>query len=152
MTDKNDHIKKPITLDDIEKKGVFEVNEAYFDNLPSKIQDRVIDLQRKQQPAYIMSRSLKLALPIIALIIMSVYFGNWFSQSDIDVQAMIDEVSTEELVAYLNDSELSTDEILALIDIDELDIDGMLDEDIEFLDDTEFEDILDEYPEYETDF
>jgi type II secretory pathway component PulM len=83
---------------------------------------------------------------------MTIYFGARFNASEFDVQAMIDEISTEELVAYLNESELETDEIIALIDLEELDIDGMINEDISLLDDLELDAVLEEYPEFETDF
>lgn len=152
MTDKKNHIDKRITLDAIEKKDVFKVNQAYFDDLPTRIQNKVIATEHKSSPGYILSRSLKFALPVIALVIMSIYFGNRFNTADLDVQAMIDEISTEELVAYLSESELSTDEIIALIDVDELDIDGMLSEDIILFDDLELDAVLDELPDYETEF
>ena len=152
MTNKNNHIEKRLTLDSIEKKEVFKVSEGYFDNLPTRIQNRVIEREYKSRPAYIFSKSLKFALPVIALIIMSIYFGNRYNDSGLDVQAMIDEVSTEQLVAYLSESELSTDEILALIDVEELDIDGMLNEDIDLLNDIELNDVLEEYPDYEENY
>lgn len=152
MTDNKDHIEKRINLDSLEKKQVFEVSSGYFDDLPSRIQNRVIATEHRSSPGFILSRSLKFALPVIALIIMSIYFGIRFENSRLDVQALIDEVSTEQLVAYLNDSDLSTDEILALIDIDELDIDGMMDEEIGLLNEIELESVLEDYQDFETDF
>ena len=151
MTDKKEHIEKRITLDKIDSKPVFKVSEHYFDKLPTRIQDRVIQYDQKRSPGYILSISLKLALPVIALIIMTVYLGLRFNQADITIEAMIDEVSTEELITYLNDSELSTEELLSLIDINELDIDGMLNENIEFLNEDDLEDLINEYPDYESD-
>ena len=150
MTEKNNHIENT-RLDKIEKKAIYSVNETYFDNLPTRIQERVIELERQKQPAFVMSRALKFALPVIAIVIMSIYFGIRFENAPVDVQAMIDEVATEELVAYLNDSELSTEEILSLIDISELDIDGMYNEDIEFVEDTDLDEFMDMYPEFEND-
>jgi len=149
MTRKGNHIDK-IKLDKIEKKSIYAVKESYFETLPSKVQERVIDLERRKQPAFIMTRALKVALPVIALIIMSVYFGLKLEQSPVDVQAMIDEVATEELISYLNDSELSTEEILSLININELDIDGMYEEEIDFIKEDEIDEFLDMYPDYES--
>ena len=149
MTRKGKHIDK-IKLDKIEKKSIYAVKESYFETLPSKVQERVIDLERRKQPAFIMTRALKVALPVIALIIMSVYFGLKLEQSPVDVQAMIDEVATEELISYLNDSELSTEEILSLININELDIDGMYEEEIDFIKEDEIDEFLDMYPDYES--
>jgi hypothetical protein len=151
MTDKKNHIEKRITLNSIEKKEVFKVSEGYFDDLPTRIQNRAIAMEHKSSPGYLISRSLKYALPVIAIIIMSIYFGNRFNENNLDVQALLDEVPTSELIAYLSDSDLSTDEILTMIDIDELDIDGMMDEDIGLLNDVDLDEVLDEYPDYETD-
>lgn len=152
MTERKDHISKRINLDSLEKKNVYEVKQSYFDELPTRIQDRVIAKEKKSNPVYLLTSSLKFALPVIALIMMAVYFGNRYNAQEVDVLALIDEVSTEELVAYLNSSDLGTDEIIALIDVEELDIDGMLNEDIILLDDIEFDAVLEDYPDLETDF
>ena len=152
MTERKDHISKRINLDSLKKKNVYEVKQSYFDELPTRIQDRVIAKEKKSNPVYLLTSSLKFALPVIALIMMAVYFGNRYNAQEVDVLALIDEVSTEELVAYLNSSDLGTDEIIALIDVEELDIDGMLNEDIILLDDIEFDAVLEDYPDLETDF
>ena len=152
MTDKKNHIEKRITLDSIEKKAVYNIRNGYFDELPTRIQNRVISTEHRNSPGFILSLSLKYALPVIALIIMSIYFVNRFENAELDVQALIDEVTTEQLVAYLNDSDISTDEILGLIDIDELDIDGMMDEEIGLLNEIELDAVLEDYQDFETDF
>ena len=149
MKQDNKHIDKRLDLEKLARKSIFSVSDNYFESLPTRIQDKVVDLERKNQPSFRLTRAVKFALPVIAFIIMSIYFGLRIDNSDVDVQAMIDQVSTDELVAYLNDSELSTDEILSIIDLNELDIDGMLDEDIIFLDDSDFEEILEDYQEFE---
>ena len=150
MKEIDNHNKKRLTLDSIEKKAVYEVNKNYFDELPTRIQNRVISHEKQSSPGYILSKSLKYALPVVAIVIMAIYFGNRFNASEIDVQALIDEVSTEELVAYLSESELTTDDIIALIDVEELDVDGMFNEDISLLDESEFDAVLDEFEDLET--
>ena len=149
MNENNDHIKPNIKLDELPKKQVYSVPDDYFKELPSLIQARVVKPELVKTPVIIWSSALRYALPVVALIMMLVYFGTRLSNDDIDVQAMIDDISTEELVKYITDSEITTDELLSLIDINELDVDGMVDDNIELLNDSEWDEIIEEYPEYE---
>ena len=151
MKENDDHIKPYIKLDELPKKEVYSVPENYFNELPSIIQARVIESEKAASPQLIWSSALRYALPVLALIMMLVYFGTRIKNSDIDVQAMIDEIPTEELISYITESEITTDELLSLIDLNELDVDGMVDENIELLNDSEWDDLLEEYPEYEND-
>jgi len=149
MKEKHNHIKPLIKLDELPKKQVYSVPNDYFKELPGIIQSRVVKPEQERTPVFILSSALRYALPVLALVMMLVYFGVRLNNNDIDVQAMIDEISTEELVSYLTESEITTDELLSLIDINELDVDGMVDENIELLNDSEWDEILEEYPEYE---
>ena len=51
----------------------------------------------------------------------------------------------------ITEAEITTDELLSLIDVNEIDVDGMVDENIEVLNDSEWAERPDEYPEYEND-
>jgi hypothetical protein len=149
MKDKNDHIKSNFKLDELPKKQPYSVPDDYFKELPSIIQARIVKPEQSSTPVFSWSTAWRYALPVIALAIMLVYFGTRINNDNINVQAMIDEISTEDLVSYLTESEISTDELLSLIDINELDIDGMVDENIELLNDSEWDNLIKEYPEYE---
>ena len=151
MKENNDHTKPNIKLDELPKKEVYSVPDNYFKELPSIIQTRVVESEQARTPVLIWSSALRYALPVIALIMMLVYFGTRIKNSDIDVQAMIDDIPTEELISYITESEITTYELLSLIDLNELDVDGMVDENIELLNDSEWDDLLEEYPEYEDD-
>ena len=151
MKGKHDHIKTNIKLDELPKKQVYSVPDDYFKELPGIIQARAVKPEQTQTPTLIWSSALRYALPVIALVMMLVYFGVRINNDDIDVQAMIDEIPTEELISYITESEITTDELLSLIDLNELDVDGMVDENMDLLNDNEWDDILEEYPDYETD-
>lgn len=151
MKGKHDHSKTIIKLDELPKKQLYSVPDDYFKELPSIIQARAVKPEQTQTPALIWSSALRYALPVIALVMMLVYFGVRINNDDIDVQAMIDEIPTEELIRYITESEITTDELLSLIDLNELDVDGMVDENIELLNDNEWDDLIEEYSDYETD-
>lgn len=151
MKGKHDHTRPNIKLDELPKKQLYSVPEDYFKELPSIIQARVVKPEQARTPALVWSSALRYALPVIALVMMLVYFGVRLKNDDIDVQAMIDEIPTEELISYITESEITTDELLSLIDLNELDVDGMVDENIELLNDNEWDNLLEEYPEFEND-
>ena len=151
MKEKHNHNKPIIKLDELPKKQVYSVPDDYFKELPSIIQARAVEQEPTKTPAILWSSALRYALPVIALIMMLVYFGTRLNNNDIDIQAMLDDIPTEELVSYLTESEITTEELLSLIDVNELDVDGMVDEDIELLNDSEWDEIMEEYPEYEND-
>ena len=149
MKEKHNHIKPIIKLDELPKKQVHSVPDDYFKELPSIIQARVIKPEQTRTPVLVWSSALRFALPAVALVMMLVYFGVRLNNDDIDVQAMIEDIPTEELISYLTESEITTEELLSLIDINELDVDGMVDDNIELLNDSEWDEIIEEYPEYE---
>ena len=151
MKGKHDHTRPNIKLDELPKKQLYSVPDDYFKELPSIIQARVVESEQARTPVLIWSSALRYALPVIALILMLVYFGTRIKNNDIDVQAMIDDIPTEELISYITESEITTDELLSLINLNELDVDGMVDDNIELLNDSEWDDLLEEYPEYEND-
>jgi len=149
MKEKHNHSKPIIKLDELPKKQVYSVPDDYFKELPSIIQARAVKQEKTKTPVILWSTALRFALPVIALIMMLVYFGTRLNNDDIDIQAMLEDIPTEELVNYLTESDITTDELLSLIDVNELDVDGMVDEDIELLNDSEWDEIMEEYPEYE---
>jgi hypothetical protein len=108
-------------LEDIPKKEIFNVPEGYFDKLPTQIQSRVAGGEKRQ---FAFIGSLKYALPIIALLIVGIF---WFYpiQPQQDSTAILATVNTEDLVAYLDESDLSTDEVLESVDFNTTDLDDI---------------------------
>lgn len=149
MTNRKEHIKKPISLKDLPGKKIYTVSDDYFDKLPTRIQERIIETKKQTAPSQVINWSLRLALPVLALVIMVVYFANRYQNNELDIQALLDEIPTETLITYLDESDLSTDELLSLIDVEELDIDGLMADDVQLFNDDELDVILDEFPEFE---
>lgn len=141
---------KPFKLEDIKKKDVFTVPEDYFDKLPTIIQTRAIESTKKKTvlaPVGIM----KLAIPVLLVVLISGYIGfkyiNNPTRVDARIESMIADISTEELVTYLGESDLTSDELLDMVSfegesLEEFapQIDEVSDEDLELLlmDDIDF--------------
>jgi hypothetical protein len=110
-------------LEDIPKKQVFDVPDGYFDKLTSTIQARVAEKESRRATAFLsLPGVVRYALPALVLAAIGIF---WFQNntSQKDPESILASVSTEDLVAYLNDSEISTDELMnaAGFDADDLD-------------------------------
>ena len=149
MTTKKTHSKETIRLDKIPKTRVFSTPEDYFDRLPAIIQAKAIESTAKKGFFANLSVFYRLAVPALLIVLALFYVGLRPSNDNNDVQAMLDEVSTSELIAFLNDSEMSTDELLNIVNIEEIGIEAMFDEDIQLLDDSELEYILEEFEDFD---
>jgi hypothetical protein len=88
-------------LDELSKENVFKVPDGYFEELPGIIQARVA--QPQSQPWF--SPSFKLAMPVVAIIIaLTVWLAYREGNS---VEDQLNEIQTEQLIAYLEESDLS---------------------------------------------
>jgi hypothetical protein len=103
-------------LEDIPKNNPFSVPDGYFEKLPGMIQARIEGTAKKQATPYF-RYALQYALPVIALIIVAVLYLTPKTTDTYD--DMLAAVSTEELAAYLADSDVTTDEILESAELDE---------------------------------
>jgi hypothetical protein len=92
-------------LEDIPKKNIFEVPEGYFEKLPGIIQARVAN----PEPTRWFVPSLKFALPILAFVAVGIF---WFtSQTGKSIEEQLSGIQTEQLIAYLDDSDLTMDDL-----------------------------------------
>ena len=128
-------------LEDIPKKNPFEVPDGYFDKLPTIIQSRVSNPGHRVSGAtrYV----LQFAMPVILIAVVAALF--WISRpnADISAESMLASIETEELVAYLKDSDFTTEELLNAAELDDEDANQIEEAVYEFqLDDPEMENIL----------
>ncbi len=107
-------------LEDIKKKNIYSVPDKYFDQLPGKIQSRINEEQPVSWLSWNWSLTYKLAVPVAAIILMVFYFGNLNDQTPQDAGAILAEVSTDDIIAYLDYADLTTEEIVEVIDIDDI--------------------------------
>ncbi len=101
-------------LEDIPKKTLFEVPDGYFDRLPGVIQARVTE---KQPELAWGSFALKFALPAVALVAVAVFF--WNGPAALSSEELLAGIDSEQLVAYLGESELNSDDLLEFVPLDQ---------------------------------
>jgi hypothetical protein len=103
-------------LEDIPKKNIFEVPDGYFEKLPGIIQSRVA----KPEPIRLWVTSLKYALPILAIMAVGIF---WFAgQTEKSFDEQLAGIQTEQLIAYLNDSDLQIDNLSETVSWSEIDL------------------------------
>jgi hypothetical protein len=100
-------------LEDIPKKQSFKVPDGYFDDLPMRIQARILETEKKSSWSWMPSPSfaLKFVLPVLLVGIVSVVVWNNLSSTK-DPFAKLDSVPTEQLLAYLESDDITTEEII----------------------------------------
>jgi len=144
--------KKPFKLDNISKKEPFSVPDGYFDRLPTIIQTKAIESTNKKE-AFKPIGLLRLAIPSLLILIVVGYFGykyqNNTENKNSKIELMLAEVSTTEMVNYLDQTDLSSDDFLELVSFEGEQIDdfsyeleSISDEELELLiNDFEIEDL-----------
>ena len=137
----------------VSKVHPFQVPENYFSELPGIIQDKTLKSTKSSPLISIDWSRTKTQLALVPVMMMLLVAGYFFytpstSHSD-ELQASLEEISTEDLVAYLEASDISTEDIIAAIDIDYFDLDTDIEEtdmlDELNLSDDEMDDILLEF-------
>lgn len=134
---------KPFKLEELNKKDVFSVPDDYFDKLPTIIQTRAVESTKKRN-VYSPIGVMRLALPALLIIFISGYVGYKYlynpTQPDSRIEAMLTDVSTEEMVSYLKETDITSDELLEIVSFEgesledfSTGIDEVSDEDLELL-------------------
>ncbi len=115
-------------LEDIKKKNIYTVPDAYFDQLPTRIQARVHKTESAPFFSFNWSLTYKVALPALAVLILVFYLGSDPKVNSGSAESLLTHVSTEDLVAYLETTDITSDEILESIDFNTTDLDMTLDQ------------------------
>lgn len=108
--------------DKLSNKNIHKVPEGYFEDLPQIIQAKAVESAKvKSIPKFVFQ--LKYAIPVLLiLIVATVMFFNNSEEEGSNVGTLLSEVSTEELIQFLEESEITTDEILAEVDFTEMEL------------------------------
>ena len=109
-------------LEDIPKNDLFKVPEGYFETLPGRIQARVSNGSYQPERSFVFSYRLQYIVPVILIAITLGIF--WYSGTDKhqDTEVLLSSVSTDDLVAYLSDSELTTEDLLENVEFNKMDL------------------------------
>jgi hypothetical protein len=94
--------KKMKKLEDLDKKNIYSVPDGYFESLPDRIQSR-IKAEKESKNTIPLYRSIGYAAAA-AIVLLIAYIGIFrtsFSNQEDHYEALLDEVSTEQLVAYM---------------------------------------------------
>lgn len=97
----------PISLEDIDKKNLFEVPEGYFEELPEKIQKKISDEGGKPKTRDLPAWTLGIAASLLFLL----GFFITMNDSSVDIEAMLADVSEEDLATYVAFYDLDTEDI-----------------------------------------
>jgi hypothetical protein len=131
-------------LEDIQKKEIFEVPDGYFEKLPGKIQTRISGSISATERSFIFRYKLQYALSFIVFVAVGIY---WFSipEQPENVESLLASVQTEQLVAYLGESDITTEDLLEHVDFNSDDLEEIESEIYPFAADApRFENLVDE--------
>lgn len=136
-------------LEDIKKKNIYTVPDKYFDQLPTRIQSRVNEKRPVSWFNLDWRLSYKLALPAVAVIMLIMFLGksdNYVSQ---DPDAILAQVSTDDIIAYLEFTDMTTEDIIESVDFTDIELDfyeeGPIIQELEEISDDEIDFLLEEY-------
>ena len=106
-----------LKIEGLKKSNIHQVPDGYFDELPLKIQTR-INAKKHTSPVFItkMQWASVLTAAVVIFIIGLIFYPNSSETNNVD--GLLSEIATEDLINYLHEENLSTDEILASIDVD----------------------------------
>ncbi len=111
-------------LEEIKKENIYTVPDKYFDQLPTRIQSRV----HVKKPVLGISLNwnsvYKIAAPVFAVVLMVVYFGiPKLNNSAPSAEDFLAQVSSDDLIAYLQTTDITTDDIAEELDLTNIDLD-----------------------------
>lgn len=114
---------KFIQPEEMEKRNIFEVPDGYFEDLPMIIQSRVAGKKAWWQTPVLMG-ALKYAVPALVILVIAFFAIRQPESADLKrPEALIAEVSTEDLIDFLEDSDITTEEILSNLNLREIEFD-----------------------------
>ncbi|MGD9328406.1 MAG: hypothetical protein PVH48_05505 [Cyclobacteriaceae bacterium] len=104
-------------LEDINKDNIFKVPDNYFENFPKRLQKRIEETEQQKKTPVIRLRTI-INVAAAAIILMFVIYGiTQINDKSISVDQILSEISSDDLVNYLVESDMSTDEFLESLDM-----------------------------------
>jgi hypothetical protein len=90
-------------LEDLSRENIFKVPEGYFEKLPGIIQARVV----KPHPQSWFVPVYKFALPMVTIALAVTVWLTY--RQGVSLEDQLNEIQTEQLMAYLNESDASAE-------------------------------------------
>lgn len=113
-------------LEDIPKKQALKVPDGYFEALPMRIQARIERQKSAERPAFSFGKlALRYALPVLVVGIAAVLLWNNQSSRSGDPLSALNNVSSQELVAFLEDEGITTEDLLEQATLGDVNLDNM---------------------------
>lgn len=139
-------------LDEIPKKSLFEVPEGYFEKLPGVIQARVA-IPTAAGMAW-GRLALRYALPVLVLAAAALFIIN--REPVRSPEEVIASLESEQLVAYLEETDLNIEDLLESIpldgsEVDMLEVDALDNFGFDGFDEGNIDELVDEIDSIETD-
>jgi hypothetical protein len=136
-------------LEDINKDNIFKVPDNYFENFPERLQKRIEETEQQKKTPVIRLRTI-INVAAAAIILMFIIYGiTQINDNSTSVDQILSEISSDDLVNYLVESDMSTDEFLENLDMSVLASteDPIIEEFIpsDPLDEETIDELLDEY-------
>lgn len=143
-------------LDEIPKKSLFEVPDGYFEELPGVIQARVaIPIAIGTEPEVTWGRlALRYALPVIVLAAAAIFIIN--REPVRSPEEVIASLESEQLVAYLEETDVNIEDLLEAIpldgtEVDMLEVDALDNFGFDGFDEGDIDELVDDFDSVQTD-
>lgn len=110
---------KKIRLEDLDKRQVFnKPPDGYFDRLPGIIQSKTAQKTRTSSIPLVWRRSLQL-IPAAALVVFIAWYSGVIttSQPESGSEEFLSEVTSYDIIIYLEELDISSNEILDEVDL-----------------------------------
>ena len=104
-------------LEDINKDNIFKVPDNYFENFPERVRKRIEEEDQQKKVPVIRLRPIINMAAAAVILIFAIYGITSINNNPDSVDQILSEISSEELVNYLLESDMSTDEFLESLDM-----------------------------------
>jgi hypothetical protein len=104
-------------LEDLNKDNIFKVPDNYFENFPDRLQKRIEETEQQKKVPVIRLRTIINIAAAAVILIFAIYGFTKLNDNSTSADQLLSEISTEDLVDFLVESEMTTDEFLESLDM-----------------------------------
>lgn len=136
-------------LEDVNKDNIFKVPEGYFEEFPDRLRKKIDDAGHSRRIPVIRIQPI-IHMVAAAVILMFVIYGiRQLGQQSNTADQLLSNISTEELINYLEETDISAEELLESLDVSLITLEDFSGGDdlfpSETIDDETIDDLLNEY-------